>query len=236
MLAAALAHPVVRRSGGLARDLAPLWWVARAVVVVVAVAWLAGLGPSTWSQRLPGLPAHSAALVLLAAAAAASVLIGAATRRHGRPARRVARAVDVALVLLALPVGGYLLDQRGYVALRPEAVAMEALPASGLSLDGTPVRNIYPYSRDGQALFDVLLYDDAGRPIEIGAHAEDPDRRVPVSSSGEPAFNAFPIRYFEPGTRRVADPEAAPPIARRRLTTPALDAAAEATSATGGRR
>jgi hypothetical protein len=74
------------------------------------------------------------------------------------------------------------------------------------------VRNIYPYSLDGKLLHDVLLYDGAGAPIEIGAQFKDPNRRVLTTSSGASIFSSFPIRYYEPGTTLVAHPNASPTL------------------------
>ena len=66
----------------------------------------------------------------------------------------------------------------------------------------------------------MLLYDDAGLPVAIGAQSSDPDRRVLTRRDGRSIFNSFPVLYFEPGTRRVADPDAtAAPI-----RVPAIDA------------
>jgi hypothetical protein len=97
----------------------------------------------------------------------------------------------------------------------------------GLVRDGLPVDNIYPYSRDGRLLHDVLLYDGAGRALDIaGDSVANPDRRIVVTVGNKPLFNVFPIRYFEPGTRRVAHPNAAPPVSVPRVLTPGLTARA----------
>jgi hypothetical protein len=65
----------------------------------------------------------------------------------------------------------------------------------------------------------VRLYDGRGRPLEVTIGAGDPGRRPVFERSGGWAFNAFPIRYFEPGTRRVARPNAGPEISPAPLTT-----------------
>ena len=75
------------------------------------------------------------------------------------------------------------------------------------------------YDRAGRLLYDVRLYDSYGKPLDWGAYSANPDRRQVTDAEGQPVFNAFPIRYVEPGTNRVADPEAAP-LAPPRLTTP----------------
>ena len=89
-----------------------------------------------------------------------------------------------------------------------DTVSGPTLP--GLVYEGVAVENVYPYDRTGRLLHDVRLYDSLGRPLEIAG--ADPERRHVLERSGARAFNAYPIRYFEPGTRRVARPNAGPEI------------------------
>ena len=56
--------------------------------------------------------------------------------------------------------------------------------------------------------FHGLLQD------EMGVYSEGKD--------GQPIYNSFPIRYFEPGTRTVAHPDASPPVHVPRIATPNL--------------
>jgi len=107
----------------------------------------------------------------------------------------------------------------------PQVVYYLATPSAylpGLSYDGAAIENISPYSRDGHLLHDVLLYSGAGTPLDLPTGAPDPQRRVVRTKAGKPVLNAFPIRYFEPGTKRVAHPDASPPVRIPRLATPAL--------------
>jgi hypothetical protein len=83
------------------------------------------------------------------------------------------------------------------------------------------VENIYPYDRQGRLLHDVRLYDQRGRPIVVQGLG-DPNRRPVFERGGRRTLNAFPIRHFEPGTRRVARPNAGPDIDPRPLRTPPL--------------
>ncbi len=92
---------------------------------------------------------------------------------------------------------------------------------AGLVFDGTPVANVYPFSRRGRLLHDVLLFDGLGRPLEVGGTG-DPNRRYVETAAGRRLFNVFPIRYYEPGTRRVAKPDAAPRVHIPRIATPPL--------------
>jgi hypothetical protein len=112
--------------------------------------------------------------------------------------------------VLALPVAAHLsnnpLEAPTYIAIPTPFVQ------PGLMYNGAPVQNIYPYSLDGKLLHDVLLYDGAGNPIEIGRGVTDPNRRVLLTRSNLFIFNAFPIRYYESGTVHVAHPNAGPPV------------------------
>jgi hypothetical protein len=85
--------------------------------------------------------------VLLAIAVALSVGHGLWERRRGGPGT-LSVAVNVLLALAALPVGGDLVERasnRGYAT----NVYVETAAIRGLALDGAPVENIYPYSREG---------------------------------------------------------------------------------------
>jgi hypothetical protein len=155
------------------------------------------------------------------------VLVGLWMRRRGSPWPRLTAALNAALVVAILPVALDVGDTRAHDLL--VAMAYAPVPAAqtavGVTNDGTRVENIYPYTRDGKLLHDVLLYDGAGRPIEIAAdRGEDPNRRFVVTNGNRPLFNVFPIRYYEPGTRRVERPNAAPFIQHPHVVTPPLPA------------
>jgi hypothetical protein len=217
-LARVLASLPLERLREPARQLAPLWWVARAYLAVAALAlWT----DTQWSSLYPAVPRFGdgeGGLVVLGLAAVLSVALGFAERRLGPPWRRLALAANLALLVAVPAVVEHL---RFY----PQQVTLVSAPAAaaapGLTLDGQPVQNVYPYSRDGRLLHDVLLYDGAGRPLGIPV-TDDPLRRVPVTEAGAQVANAFPIRYYEPGTTIVARPGAAPPVVVPRLATPPL--------------
>ena len=145
-------------------------------------------------------------LALLAAALVLSFRLGRRERAYLLPAA----VGNLVLAVIAVPVLWHAATARHveYVVLP------SATPPAGLVYGGAPVTNIYPYTAKGRLLHDVLLYDGAGRAITIGSNFPDPNRRVLRSKSGKPILNAYPIRYFDPGTRTIAHPDAAPP--RRR--------------------
>jgi hypothetical protein len=209
-------HPRTAALRRIALELAPIWWVARAYAVVAGLAVLAN---GNWSTRYPAIPrvAGSAQLgvVAILLAAAASVVLGLRSRREGGGLHRAAIAANIVCVALAIPALGPLGDS----ALNPPSYVSvpEAYAVPGLAYNGEPVQNIYPYSRDGKLLHDVLLYDGAGAPLEIGAQFQDQNRRVLRSTANAAIFNSFPIRYYEPGTVRVAHPNAGPPVSRLKI-------------------
>jgi len=195
------------------RRLAPIWWVARAYVVVAAIALVVGTGWSLTYPVVPRIGSGTLAVVLIVLAALLSVAIGL-SRRSFWPA-------ELILVLAAIPV----LVHLAHKPSPPPGTVVYIETASyqrGLSYDGVSLSNVYPYSRDGHLLHDVLLYTGSGTPIDARSGVPDPLRRVLWTKAGQPVYNAFPIRYFDPGTGRVSHPDASPPVRIPRIATPAL--------------
>ncbi len=226
LLAARLVRdPRVAVARRLGTDLAPIWWLARAYLAVSALAYVLDTG---WSTRYPIVPRFGTAemgVVLIGLAVVASVLVGLQMRRQGSPFPRLTAALNAALVLAVLPVALDVRDAHGAQAMLAAMTPAPAQQEDGLRYDGLRVENIYPYSRDGKLLHDVLLYDGTGRPIEIPANrGEDPDRRFVVTNGNRPLYNVFPIRYYEPGTKRVERPNASPFIEHPHVVTPPLPA------------
>jgi hypothetical protein len=213
-------RPLVVAARELGSELAPIWWAARGYLAVGLFAVATG---TEWSRPVPVLPQFGTAvggLVVVALAVALSIVLGLRSRRALGPAawRAAQAAVNLLLLVAAIPVFSAVTD----AAQSNDPVAIFVEPAPGLARDGVPLENIYPYSRQGRLLHDVLLYDSAGRPVDIQPNDPDPLRRTLRTRQGKPIFHSFPIRYFEPGTRRVARPNAGPPIRAPRLVTPEL--------------
>ncbi len=197
------------------RELAPLWWVLRGVVAV-------GLVEILFSRSIFSGPDSYAILVALAMALTASVSVAIGLRRPRRTAALV--VVNVVLALATVPVISDTISHGRSAVINngvETATATEVAPA-GLVYNGAPVQNIYAFDRQGRLLQDVRLFDQDGQPLEIGADPTDPSRRTVQTRAGKPAFNSFPIRYFEPGTRRVAHPAAGTPVHPSPLATKPL--------------
>jgi hypothetical protein len=201
-------------------ELAPIWWLARAYVAVAVLAWLFDNGRSISPPEVFRLGTQNLGFVLLTLASVASVALGFWLRRRGRLGT-AGIAVNVALALAAVPVYANLLD---WVSNRQsgETVVVQTAVTAGLAVDGRPVENIYPYSRDGRLMLDVLLYDQNGAPLNLRPDDSDPTRRVLRTRSGSGIFNSFPVRFFESGTNLVSRPGAAPPVEWSPIVTPAL--------------
>ena len=200
------------------RRLAPIWWVARAYLLVAAIALAAG---ASWSLRyflVPHLGTASLGLLVIAAVALLSILIGLRTAR----ATHLVVLANVILLSLAIPVLRHFQHRQ-----LPERIVVttEYLPEQGLTLNGATVNNIYPFSRQGRLLHDVLLYTGAGTPIDASGASIDPQRRILRTTSGKQIFNVYPIRYFDPGTGVVAHPGAAPQVKIPKIATPPLPVA-----------
>jgi uncharacterized membrane protein len=221
-----LADPRVAALRRLGAELAPVWWVTRGYLVVAGLAVVWG---TSWSARYPFVPRFGSAelgtypmfprfggaevgLGLIALAVAASVRFGLKWRSDGSSSRRSVVAFNLACLALLVPVVAQL--GAGAPGLTNVVVVQKPLVQQGLANNGTPVLNIYPYSLDGKLLHDVLLYDSAGKAIDIGGNPNvpDPERRVLRTTRNGLLYNAFPIRYYEPGTVRVAHPNAGPSV------------------------
>jgi hypothetical protein len=192
----------------LAMQLAPIWWLARAYL---AVAGVAAVTHSGWSTRFPAVPRFGSAQAGVAAivvTAAASIALG--LRARGVRVRRGAVVVNLACIALAIPVIAHL----GKGTLPPPTIVTVSAPYAvpGLLYNGQSLHNIYPYTLRGKLLHDVLLYDEFGNPIDVGAGVVDPNRRILTTSTNTQVLNSFPIRYYDPGTIRVSHPNAGPTV------------------------
>jgi hypothetical protein len=163
-------------------------------------------------------------LVIFGAAVAGSIAVGLRERGRVRPAPRALVLANLVLAVATVPAAAHLAtagSSSGFVGAAPIALAVPSPKAPpGVVSDGVPVLNIYPYTRDGRLLHDVLLYDQNGQPLDVKPDDTDPTRRVLSATGGQRIFDSFPIRYFEPGTTRVANPNAAPPLVGPSLFSP----------------
>lgn len=149
--------------------LRPAWWVARAAALGLVVAWFSTI-------PLGG--------VVFLATIAASVWLG---RRTAAGQVQGGRLIAVHVANVGLAVGGVAVAVQVLDQLTPTYVEYvdygprEYDPDTGIALyggedvhseSGEPVTNIYAYSADGVLLQNVRLYDQDGRPLELGVNGE----------------------------------------------------------------
>jgi hypothetical protein len=192
-----------------------------------------------WSDRLsvvPRLGSGWMGLAWLLAAVLVSVQLGRVA--WGTRMRRAVVALNVLLVLAAVPVLQSLKLTTARDVQAQSSVAVQYYPSppgTGVFAAGNQVRNLYAFDGQGRLLTDIRLYTDAGFPLDLQL-GQDPTRRTVFDVSGRAVENSYPIRYFEPGTRTVTNPAAAPQIVAPPLVpapmTAARTGAAAGTAAT----
>lgn len=188
-------------------ELRPGWWVLRAYLVVLVLTFFFRDG-----SNLRPIPNPFSRLGLLEIVATL-IAIGISVRlgRRGMPINRgwrgVTHVVNGAIVLLALPVlvsmgTGSTYDYSSDYSADPYFSAASAAYYPGFI-------NIYPYSKDGTPLKDVLLYDQNGRPIVPSK--SDVEIDVPIGADGLPIPNAYPLNERDPNGDPIMPPRVALP-------------------------
>jgi len=189
-------------------ELRPAWWVLRAYLLVLVIT--VAFSPSYNIRPIPN-PFSSRGLleiVAMAIAIVVSVRMGRRNRPLAKGGRMLAIAANVLIALIAVPA----LASMG--TFHP--FTMVESGGSGQATQGqqlyTPrgvVTNIYPYSRDGKLLTDVLLYDQDGRALTLDSKMGDVTTDYPVGADGQPITNAYPLHQ----RHLSGDPVAAPRVA-----------------------
>jgi hypothetical protein len=199
-------------------QLRPAWWVLRGYIVAVAVSYaLTG----ELHRGFPYLDGQLAvALVLLVLAVYASVLVGQRTRSAPR-VRGIVIAANLAIAVVGLRAAAELHEvQYFYVDTAAGSTFEPVGPMQ--NPNGEDITNLYAYDTSGRLLRDVLLYDQAGRPVTV-PHAPGGDlaSQCPVDRNGAPVANAYPLtqrqRTWDPVTgaerwTRVRPPAVTPPV------------------------
>lgn len=193
-------------------ELRPSWWLLRGYLAAMLVWYLMD---RYWHL----LPQGFGQAVLSVVLAVVSVVLGmrARERRSGRQLRMMLIAANALAVLGMLfvwsEVGTSVASLEASSAFSNDSSGSAPMPENGL--DG--VANIYPYSKDGKPLKDVLLYDQSGRPIQVN-YEEQGFTLNPPCGVAPPIANSYPLPLTqsspytdapEPGT----SPSCAPPSA-----------------------
>lgn len=207
LVKAAFGTQVYRELRALLPELLPGWWVLRAYLIVLVFAFIFR-GDSNL-RPIPN-PFSSGGLLQILATLVA-IVVSVRLGRRGMPVNRGWRgavlAVNVGIAVLALPVlvsmstgGTYAYSYAD--TSDPYFSAVSAGYYPGLT-------NIYPYSKDGKVLKDVLLYDQNGRPLI--AASGDVVTDVPTGADGLPIPNAYPLNQRDSNGLSVLPPRVALP-------------------------
>ncbi len=196
-------------------ELRPGWWVVRAYLVVLFLAFVFRDGSNLRPIPNPFTSGGLLQIVATVVAIGISVRLGRRTTPANPGWRGAAVAVNVAIALLALPVlasmGTGNNDYSYDYSPDPYVSAASAGYFPG-------VTNIYPYSKDGKPLKDVLLYDQNGRPLV--PEKTDIVIDVPNDPDGLPIPNAYPLNERQANGDPVLPPRVALPPAQTSAPTP----------------
>jgi len=219
--------------------LRPVWWVARGWAAYQFLGAVLGRGEA----RV--LPVTLSGLILLGLLVVLSVEVGrrwaasASRPPHGsagRLRRWVLGVANTVAVLLFLAFGSAVQVVQYLPSPGVQEVAVP--PDNGLWLNGTEVRNVFPYDANGRPLSDVQLFDENGRSLSVGTSAQTPlteqtgpyagqraIRQVPaVDANNRPVWNVYPLRQQEVESGAYTDPNTGQP-ADRPVSSPTAAAA-----------
>jgi hypothetical protein len=189
-------------------ELRPAWWVLRAYLLVLVLT--AAFSRSYNLRPIPN-PFSSRGLLEIVAAGIA-IVVSIRLGRRNRPLARGGRLLAIGGNVMIALIGVAVLARMGTF---PSFAMVESGGSGGL-VQGQPlimpngvVTNIYPYSRDGKPLTDVLLYDQEGRAVIIGPKIGDVTTDYPIGADGQPIMNAYPLRQ----RHFYGDPVVAPRVA-----------------------
>ena len=189
-------------------ELRPGWWVLRAYLAVLVLAFIFRDGSNL--RPIPNPFSSNGLLQIVATLLAISISVRLG--RRGMPVTKGWRwaviALNVAIAIVALPV----LVSMGTGSNNAYSYDNSSDPyfSSAASAGYYPgVTNIYPYSRDGKPLKDVLLYDQDGRPLV--PEKTDIVVDVPNGPDGLPIPNAYPLNEHQPNGDPVLPPRVALP-------------------------
>lgn len=178
--------------------LQPAWWLLRAWLATWLVASFFGNEQGYWFSG-------TGWFLVLAAFIVISVQWGRGKWR-GRGTGPLIAVGNVIAIIALLPVmaaaddwsNGAYVDQ----AYSP--------PPAGTAIDGEQVSNIFAYDADGNPLQGVQLFDQTGRPLDVGHDTTGPEcsnedctltsvRLPQILDNGRVAWNVFPLQGVDEG-------------------------------------
>lgn len=209
-IATVTATRTYRELRALLPELRPGWWVLRAYLAVLVVAFMFRDGNNLRPVPNPFSKFGLLETVAMAAAIVISVRLGRRGVPAGRFKRLATQALNVAIAVLTVPVLVSMSTTHPYAY----AASDYSDPYSSASAAGyyPGFMNIYPYTKDGKPLKDVLLYDQNGRPLtpaNVGGITTD----YPIGADGQPITNSYPLNQRHPNGDPILPPRVALPPA-----------------------
>jgi hypothetical protein len=194
--------PAARATQRFLNDLRPGWWVLRGYLLVLVPCLLAYDGVRDFPVPAP-LGSNELGLLLVVLAVAGSVALGRRTLPRAARALVVAGGVVLAVMPLAIwqsAAANGLTREPSYMPWSEPAPAEQAGDRYPLLSRYGPVTDVLPYSADGTPLEGVLLFDQDGRPLQVGLQGwwADGCARVldqPRAADGVPVPYSFPQSY-----------------------------------------
>ncbi|MEO6605035.1 MAG: hypothetical protein ABIN55_05430 [Aeromicrobium sp.] len=180
--------------------LRPVWWVFRAWLATWLVASFFGSEQGYWFSG-------TGWFLVLAAFIVISVQWGRGEWR-GKSAAPLIALGNVFAILVLLPVMAAADDggSDNYSAGYEDAVKQKQIKEEGfgIGLDGQQLSNIFAYDSAGNPLQGVQLFDQMGKPLNVGQDATGPEcnaacefdivRLPKMLENGRVAWNVFPLQ------------------------------------------
>lgn len=196
--------------------LRPVWWVARAVIVVWALMMIIGY------PVVNGLPISPPSLFLTLGTIVLSVQWGRGKWLPNKWIRGLRTAGNWGATVLTLP---FLLIGWNGVTAGPQYIYEQGEPSPGLYSNGQSIENIFAYDCEGNPIDLVRLYDQRGEPItttvgepygiNLPPDFWDENEQTSYSYTFNPlakdaeAWNAFPLsasKYLDNGGYGPSEP------------------------------
>ncbi|MFN0026770.1 MAG: hypothetical protein ACKV2O_06230 [Acidimicrobiales bacterium] len=243
-----LSRPGVLAVSGFLPELRPAWWVLRGYLVVAVIPLLSD--PRAAAASFPFPRVFGSALLgtlLVAVTIPLSVRVGrrgliAGTKGEPRRAVKAMNALIGALTLLAV-----LGARPPHYQFQEAVVGANPVVFGGYlrQPDDKPITNILPYDLQGNALVDVLLYDQDGQPLRLADHEEFGlmdntgrylGREVQFDANGVPLDHLVPVQNFSCANPGPISPECyplepprvvLPPLPRAPTSSPPTSAAVD---------
>ncbi|MEZ5411421.1 MAG: hypothetical protein R2761_25545 [Acidimicrobiales bacterium] len=206
---------------GFLPELVPAWWVVRAWLAVAVLGALTSAGDAFVGGGPVLLPRLFGSVVVGLVALVAAIVWSV---RWGRARRlQVPRSAGIAAGLVILAGIVVVLLGLSFVVARSDSgpafdqavdtLAVPPLSPVGAQASPETALNVYAYRPDGTPVGPVLLYDENGRPLVVGAAVGDMNERAarvysdstgeeievvsPSDANGVPVPNLYPRQLFQ---------------------------------------